>query len=68
MMFFLFYEALLQLKWAKYGLTTGYDKVLLAWFATSQITFGLVFWIKGVYLPLLPLLGIPAVTVLSQVV
>jgi hypothetical protein len=58
----------LQLKWAQYGLTTGYDKALLTWLAASQVGFGVLFWMKGIYLPLVPLWGVPAVTVLSQVV
>jgi hypothetical protein len=58
----------LQLKWAQYGLTTRYDKALLAWFAASQMAFGVRFWMKGLYLPLLPLWAVPAVTLLSQLV
>jgi hypothetical protein len=67
--FLVFFKiALLQLKWAQHGLATGYDKALLAWFVASQVAFGVAYWMKGLYLPLLPLWAIPAVTVLSQVV
>ncbi|KAG4433087.1 hypothetical protein IFR05_011427 [Cadophora sp. M221] len=57
---------LLQLKWAKYGLTTGYDKGILGLYATSSFGFGLAYFVKGIYIPLVPIWLIPALTSLSQ--
>ncbi|KAF7852864.1 uncharacterized protein EAF02_012094 [Botrytis sinoallii] len=57
---------ILQLKWAKYGLNTGYDKAILGWYGAYSFAFGLGSFLKGVYVPLVPVWLIPALTVLSQ--
>ncbi|KAH7346176.1 hypothetical protein BKA65DRAFT_551109 [Rhexocercosporidium sp. MPI-PUGE-AT-0058] len=57
---------ILQLKWAKYGLVSGYDREILAFYTAYFFVFGLGSYMKGVYIPLVPLWGIPALTALSQ--
>ena len=58
--------AILQLKWAKYGLTEKYDKILLAWYGLYSIVFGIGYVREGWYLPLIPMWGIPTLTIASQ--
>jgi len=60
------WTAILQLKWAKYGLTNPYDKVLLAWYGIYSFGFGASYLMQGWYLPLVPMWGIPALTWFSQ--
>lgn len=58
--------AILQLKWVKYGLVERYDKILLAWYGVYSIVFGIGYVRKGWYLPLIPMWGIPILTIASQ--
>ncbi|KAE9372575.1 hypothetical protein N431DRAFT_483340 [Stipitochalara longipes BDJ] len=58
--------AILQLKWAQYGVIGKYDKVLLTWYGLASFAFGLGYFMKGWYLPLIPMWGIPGVVGLSQ--
>tara|TARA_R110002033_G_scaffold160289_1_gene196528 strand:- start:298 stop:606 length:309 start_codon:yes stop_codon:yes gene_type:complete len=57
---------MLQLKWARFGLHGVYDKAILGWYATSSFAFGLAYLREGVYVPLVPIWLIPALTALSQ--
>ncbi|KAL2059781.1 hypothetical protein VTL71DRAFT_10165 [Oculimacula yallundae] len=57
---------ILQLKWAAYGVADGYDKAILGFYVAYSFLFGLGFFRRGVYVPLIPLWIIPAVTVASQ--
>ncbi|APA15914.1 hypothetical protein sscle_15g106840 [Sclerotinia sclerotiorum 1980 UF-70] len=57
---------ILQLKWAKYGLTSTYDKAILGWYGASSFAFGLGYFMKGLYMPLVPIWLLPALTALSQ--
>ncbi|KAH7390200.1 hypothetical protein BKA64DRAFT_710754 [Cadophora sp. MPI-SDFR-AT-0126] len=57
---------ILQLKWAKFGLNTGYDWAILGWYGAYSFASGLGYFLKGVYVPLVPVWLIPALTALSQ--
>ncbi|KAF7921520.1 uncharacterized protein EAE97_011309 [Botrytis byssoidea] len=57
---------ILQLKWAKFGLNNVYDKAILGWYGVYSFASGLGYFLKGVYVPLVPIWLIPALTVLSQ--
>ncbi|KAG4412670.1 hypothetical protein IFR04_014211 [Cadophora malorum] len=57
---------MLQLKWARFGLHGVYDKAILGWYAISSFAFGLAYLREGVYVPLVPIWLIPALTALSQ--
>ncbi|PVH74093.1 hypothetical protein DL98DRAFT_594409 [Cadophora sp. DSE1049] len=57
---------ILQLKWARYGLHGVYDKAILGWYGVSSFAFGLSYFMEGIYVPLVPLWILPAMTALSQ--
>ncbi|KAK0111152.1 hypothetical protein ONS95_001529 [Cadophora gregata] len=57
---------ILQLKWAKHGLTAKYDKILLVWYLLQSFMFGVAYLRKAFYTPLLAWWGIPALMGMSQ--
>jgi hypothetical protein len=59
-------SAILQLKWAREGVSGNYDKALMVWYGAYNFTFGVGYWRQGWYLPLIPMWGIPGLVWLSQ--
>ncbi|RDW77827.1 hypothetical protein BP6252_05880 [Coleophoma cylindrospora] len=58
--------AILCAKWAKFGLNDNYDKAAFATVAAYKVFCGIGFARAGIYGPTIPLFGIPALVVSSQ--
>lgn len=60
--------AIFCVKWATLGVNDVYDKALMSVYSAANLYFGYCYAKGGMYEPLVPLWGIPAMLGLSQLV